>query len=59
MYLPEVPSPSPRMDKRRICDGSEELRQLKERLHMAKVNKAAADGLKILWLNNSNGLIVD
>ena len=30
-----------RMDKRRICDSSEELRQLKERLHMAKVNKAA------------------
>ena len=28
-----------RMDKRRICDGSEELRALKERLHMAKVNK--------------------
>ena len=24
------------MDRRRICDGSEELRQLKERLHMAK-----------------------
>ena len=30
---------SVRMDKRRICEGSEELRQLKERLHMAKVNK--------------------
>lgn len=29
----------PRMDKRRICDGSDELRALKERLHMAKVNK--------------------
>lgn len=27
------------MDRRRICDGSEELRALKERLHMAKVNK--------------------
>ena len=27
------------MDRRRICDGSEELRVLKERLHMAKVNK--------------------
>jgi len=30
------------MDKRRICDGSEELRALKERLHMAKVNKERA-----------------
>ncbi|CAE8632917.1 unnamed protein product [Polarella glacialis] len=27
------------MDRRRICDGSEELRALKERLHLAKVNK--------------------
>jgi len=33
------------MDKRRICDGSEELRQLKERLHMAKVNKERAQQL--------------
>ena len=31
------------MDRRRICDGSEELRVLKERLHMAKVNKDGAD----------------
>jgi len=30
------------MDKRRICDGSEELRALKERLHGAKVNKERA-----------------
>merc|ERR1719491_1866863 len=30
------------MEKRRICDGSEELRSLKERLHMAKVNKERA-----------------
>lgn len=27
------------MDRKRICDASEELRQLKENLHMAKVNK--------------------
>lgn len=33
------------MDKRRICDGSEELRALKERLHMAKVNKERAQQL--------------
>lgn len=33
------------MDKRRICDSSEELRQLKERLHMAKVNKERAQQL--------------
>eukprot|EP00913_Durusdinium_trenchii_P013640 g12807.t1 len=31
------------MDRRRICDGSEELRALKERLHMAKVNKEEWD----------------
>jgi len=30
------------MDRRRICDGSEELRSLKERLHVAKVNKERA-----------------
>lgn len=30
------------MEKKRICDGSEELRTLKERLHMAKVNKERA-----------------
>jgi len=30
------------MDKRRICDGSEELRTLKERLHAAQVNKERA-----------------
>jgi len=33
------------MDRRRICDGSEELRSLKERLHMAKVNKERAQQL--------------
>mmetsp|Transcript_62161 Transcript_62161/g.116292 ORF Transcript_62161/g.116292 Transcript_62161/m.116292 type:complete len:479 (-) Transcript_62161:340-1776(-) len=33
------------MDRRRICDGSEELRVLKERLHMAKVNKERAQQL--------------
>lgn len=33
------------MDKRRICDGSEELRALKERLHMAKVNKERSQQL--------------
>jgi len=33
------------MEKRRICDGSEELRALKERLHMAKVNKERAQQL--------------
>lgn len=30
------------MDKKRICDGSEELRVLKEKLHAAKVNKQRA-----------------
>lgn len=33
------------MDNRRICDGSEELRALKERLHAAKVNKERAQQL--------------
>lgn len=33
------------MDRKRICDGSEELRQLKEKLHMAKVNKERAQQL--------------
>merc|ERR1712061_894433 len=33
------------MEKKRICDGSEELRALKERLHMAKVNKERAQQL--------------
>merc|ERR1719183_2455431 len=32
-------------DRRRICDGSEELRALKERLHAAKVNKERAQQL--------------
>jgi len=33
------------MDKRRVCDGSEELRALKERLHAGKVNKERAQQL--------------
>mmetsp|Transcript_59016 Transcript_59016/g.191093 ORF Transcript_59016/g.191093 Transcript_59016/m.191093 type:complete len:480 (+) Transcript_59016:170-1609(+) len=33
------------MEKRRICNGSEELRALKDRLHMAKVNKERAQQL--------------
>lgn len=33
------------MHRRRICDGSEELRALKERLHAAKVNKERAQQL--------------
>merc|ERR1719454_2662490 len=32
-------------DRRRVCDGSEELRALKERLHAAKVNKERAQQL--------------
>lgn len=32
-------------DRKRICDGSEELRALKERLHAAKVNKERAQQL--------------
>ena len=36
------------MDRRRICDGSEELRALKERLHMAKVNKERGEGGKFV-----------
>jgi len=33
------------MDKKRICDGSEELRALKERLHVAKVSRERAQQL--------------
>merc|ERR1712187_895580 len=33
------------MNRRRICDGSEELRALKERLHAAKVNKERSQQL--------------
>lgn len=33
------------MDKKRICDGSEELRALKERLHIAKVSRERAQQL--------------
>merc|ERR1719272_113248 len=39
-------------DRRRICDGSEELRALKERLHAAKVNKERAQQLYEIELRN-------
>lgn len=39
-------------DRRRICDGSEELRALKERLHAAKVNKERAQQLYEIQLRN-------
>merc|ERR1712083_1079113 len=40
------------MDKRRICDGREELRALKERLHMAKVNKERSQQLLEIEVRN-------
>merc|ERR1712203_794054 len=40
------------MDRRRICDGSEELRALKERLHMAKVNKERSQQLLEIEVRN-------
>merc|ERR1719201_2861029 len=40
------------MDRRRICDGSEELRALKEKLHGAKVNKERAQQLYEIQLRN-------
>jgi len=40
------------MDRRRICDGSEELRALKERLHAAKVNKERAQQLWQIEVRN-------
>merc|ERR1719326_267336 len=39
-------------DRRRICDGSEELRALKERLHAAKVNKERAQQLLEIQVRN-------
>jgi len=42
------------MDKRRICDGSEELRALKERLHAAKVNKERAMQLLQVEVGKAN-----
>merc|ERR1719408_475095 len=40
------------MHKRRVCDGSEELRALKERLHAAKVNKERAQQLLQIQVRN-------
>merc|ERR1719408_651862 len=42
------------MHKRRICDGSEELRALKERLHAAKVNKERAQQLLDIEVRKEN-----
>merc|ERR1719326_2721997 len=39
-------------DRRRICDGSEELRVLKQRLHGAKVNKERAQQLLEIEIRN-------
>lgn len=40
------------MDRKRICDGSEELRVLKEKLHLAKVNKERAQQLLEIQVRN-------
>lgn len=47
------------MDRRRICDGSEDLRALKERLHAAKVNKERAMQLLDKEVRKENSRIVD
>eukprot|EP00933_Yihiella_yeosuensis_P061429 TRINITY_DN64231_c0_g1_i1.p1 TRINITY_DN64231_c0_g1~~TRINITY_DN64231_c0_g1_i1.p1 ORF type:complete len:477 (+),score=167.30 TRINITY_DN64231_c0_g1_i1:112-1542(+) len=47
------------MDRRRICDGSEELRALKERLHMAKVNKERAQQLLEIEVRKEKERITD
>merc|ERR1712151_1448004 len=47
------------MDKRRICDGSEELRALKERLHMAKVNKERAQQLMEISVRKEKDRFID
>merc|ERR1719238_404764 len=46
-------------DRRRICDGSEELRALKERLHAAKVNKERAQQLLEIQVRNEKERRVD
>merc|ERR1711920_1077852 len=46
-------------DKRRICDGSEELRALKERLHMAKVNKERAQQLLEISVRKEKDRFID
>eukprot|EP00429_Kryptoperidinium_foliaceum_P053635 CAMPEP_0176094386 /NCGR_PEP_ID=MMETSP0120_2-20121206/47298_1 /TAXON_ID=160619 /ORGANISM="Kryptoperidinium foliaceum, Strain CCMP 1326" /LENGTH=481 /DNA_ID=CAMNT_0017428329 /DNA_START=94 /DNA_END=1539 /DNA_ORIENTATION=+ len=47
------------MDRRRVCDGSEELRALKERLHMAKVNKERAQQLMEIHVREHNEKLRD
>merc|ERR1712039_137417 len=47
------------MDKRRICDGSEELRALKERLHLAKVNKERSQQLLEIEVRNHRDRLVE
>jgi len=47
------------MEKRRICDGSEELRRLKERLHMAKVNKERAVQLLEIEVRKEKDRFID
>lgn len=47
------------MEKRRICDGSEELRALKERLHMAKVNKERAQQLLEIEVRKEKDRLTD
>merc|ERR550514_1009148 len=46
-------------DRRRVCDGSEELRALKERLHAAKVNKERAQQLMEIQVRNEKDRRVD
>jgi len=46
-------------NRRRICDGSEELRALKERLHAAKVNKERAQQLLEIEMRNEKDRRVD
>lgn len=47
------------MHKRRICDGSEELRLLKERLHAAKVNKERAQQLLEIEVKHEKDRLVE
>jgi len=47
------------MDRRRMCDGSEELRALKEKLHSAKVNKERAQQLFQIEIRNQKDRMYD
>jgi len=47
------------MDRRRVCDGSEELRALKEKLHGAKINKERAQQLFQIEIKNERDRKLD